>query len=501
MVAAACWLSSSVAWAQAAPVTPTSDGGDDWADDGGDWADDGFAEAPAEATPAAETAEPARYWTTSGFARTDWALWTERLSDNPFAKGRQSVDLRLEYKRGDWRAAVATHVAHDLAYAHERQSYDEPTLRAYESLFQLRDAFVARALGDFEITVGRQVVAWGEGDAISPMDVVNPRDLREPLLSDLDDIRIPVLASRVGWFTGNHRVEGMVVHEANFGLRGPPRGPFSPLPWLIHNSPALEAFQKMLPQIPVADRFDAIPLDWEHKQDRWDRHTQQAYLRWVYKGEGLDLGLYAASVLDQQGVMVMSSDQEAAIQKAILAGQPEPTVLTLDHRRYEVFGTSGATTWSDFLLKWELGFDHRHPYNAGDFPNVDVVRSDVIAGMIGLTWRGIDDTTIAIEGSKAHLLDKPDALLFPVDAPMLMLRAMHQALREDLTLMLAVSAMGLQAEYGWLARGEAGYKLLDGVKATVGYVSFQPTEEFGPFAGLTTHDRLFMRLRWDFAAR
>ncbi len=228
---------------------------------------------------------------------------------------------------------------------------------------------------------------------------------------------------------------------------------------------------------------------------------QQAFLRWVYKGEGVDLGLYAASVLDQQGVMTISKEQEAAMQKSLLAGDPQPLALTLDHRRFEVLGTSGATTFSDLLVKWELIYNHRHPYNAGDFPQLGVVRSDVISGMLGLTWRGIDDTTIAVEGSKSLLLDEPESMLFPVDAPVLMLRLMHQAMREDLTLLVAASTMGLKAEYGWLLRGEANYKLVEAVKLAVGYVTFQPTEEFGPFAGLTSHDRLFVRLRWDFTAR
>ena len=355
---------------------------------------------------------------------------------------------------------------------------------------------------EFGVTVGRQIVAWGEGDAISPLDVVNPRDMREPGLADLDDIRIPVLASRVGWFRGAHRVEAMVVHEADFGLRGSPRGPFSPLLALIEASPMLVSLAQGKPDIPVFDNFNAIPLDWEHREQRWDPELQQAFLRWVYKGAGVDLGLHAATVLDQQGVMAMLTPaQTQAMATSVITGAIEPLSLTLEHRRYEVLGLSGATTYSDFLLKWELVYNHRHPHNGGDFPDIKVVRSDVAAGMVGLTWRGIDDTTLAIEGSKSYLFDRPEVLLFPVDAPVLMLRAMHQAMREDLTLLVAASAMGWQAEFGWLVRAEASYKLAQALKVSLGYITYQPTDEFGPFAGLSSHDRLFMRLRWDFAMK
>lgn len=487
---------------------PDSSGTTDetWGEEAGDWgagAGD-FAESPPPPPPAAlPAAATPSAWSAKGFVRSDQALWAERLRDDRFAKSRQSFDLQLNYKQGIWRAMAATHLEHDLAYSLYRDDYDLYTLHAYESLFQLREAWVAAALGAFEVTVGRQIVAWGEGDAISPLDVVNPRDLREPGLADLDDIRIPVLASRLGWFKGSHRVEAMVVHEADFGLRGPPRGPFSPLPWLIEDqlggSPEAKALKAG--GIDVVERFDAIPLDFAHKQDRFDLALQQAYLRWVYKGPGIDLGLYAASVLDQQGVMVFSAEQQTDMMGKVLQGSTEPMALTLDHRRYEVLGTSGAWAYGSWLAKWEVGFERRHPYNAGTFPKVEVARSDVVSAMLGVSYTGIEDTTLAIEGSKATLLDKPDGLLFPIDQPMIMARAMHQALRGDLTLLAAGSMMGLTAQYGWLARAEASYKLIEALKLTLGYITYQPTDRLGPFAGLSEHDRLFLRLRWDFAAR
>ncbi|MDP6945441.1 MAG: hypothetical protein QF464_14935, partial [Myxococcota bacterium] len=90
-------------------------------------------------------------------------------------------------------------------------SYDTATLETYEWLVNTREVQLAASLGDFEVTVGRQIVAWGEGDMLSPIDVVNPRDMREPGQSDLADVRLPVLASRVGYFTGAHRFELMIV--------------------------------------------------------------------------------------------------------------------------------------------------------------------------------------------------------------------------------------------------------------------------------------------------
>ena len=58
--------------------------------------------------------------------------------------------------------------------------------------------------------------------------------------------------------------------------------------------------------------------------------------------------------------------------------------------------------------------------------------------------------------------------------------------------------VGWTAKGGWLFRGEASYEILDGLKTGLGYVTYQPGDDFGLFYGLHDHDRLFTWLRWDF---
>ncbi len=482
------------------PAEPAKDAeADDWGDDGADWEDNAAVQA-AISEPTAATAiggDGASNLSLTGFLRSDWGVWTERFGDGeePFAKGRQSVDLKADYGSGDLEAIVSIHIEKDLAYDHDRARFDAATLRDYGSLFQLREAFIAYSAGAWEWTFGRQIVAWGEGDAVSPLDVVNPRDMREPGLADLDDLRIPVFASRIGYFVGAHRFEAMAVHEANFGLRTPPRGPFSPLTWMLDNTAEIKGLLAL-----TGASLDAVAFDFSHGQERFAVANQQGLARWVYKGEGIDLGIYAASVLDQQGIIDIGVADKTALSE-VLQGKRTEIDLALDHRRYEVFGTSGAWATGSLLVKWEAMFERGHPYNAGTFPDMNVVEANAISGMLGLSYSGIDDTTVALECGKTHLLDKVDGLFFPVDQPVLMLRAMHEAMRGKLRLLAAGSAMGLKAELGWLLRAQATYQPMDAFGATLGYITYQPTEQLGPFAGLTEHDRLFFRLRWDFTAR
>ena len=498
-----------------APVLAQQGGDEGWGE-GDD--DAGFADFPAEATPtkaaAAPTPPPISPLTITGIARSDLGAWTERFgsapkdapslpggNDNPFAKARASLDLRAKYKKGWLTGLLELHGEHDFAYMHRADEYDPATRRMFQNLrdpllnnapVQLREAWVAASPGAFEVTLGRQIVAWGEGDGFSPLDVVNPRDNREPGLADLDDIRVPILAARLGWFKGAHRVEGMVTVESHWGFRNPPLGPFSPFPTLIEQNPQAA-------QLDIVSKMRRDDVDFSDDPSQLSPDGYQYLLRWVRKGAGLDLGFYAGSVIDRQGVIqkFTTADQVKLITSG-LNDEEDEIRIHMRHLRYAIFGTSGATTVGSFLLKWELAFEKSRPYNFDTFQEVTNERVDQLDTMVSVTYSGIANTMIGFEASKATLLGDHGTLMFPVDAPFIALRLSHNALRERLKIMAVGSVIGATAEYGWIARANATYDLADGVKASLGYMSYQPTDKISPFSGLDRHDRVFAQLRWDF---
>lgn len=491
-VCAWTWLAGEpAALAAPMPAAVTEAEAPDAEDEGGSDADFDFGPEPAATTPqAAPPPPPPRRWALTGIVRSEEALWAERIGDNPFAKARQSLDLAFGYKWSSVRLLASLHGEWDAAYLVERSSYDEATLDTYETLTQIRETYVATSLGPVELTVGRQIVAFGEGDALSPLDLCNPRDLREPGLADLVDVRVPVLATRIGYFRRNHRFELMWVHEAHFGFRVPPMGPFSPLP------AALDEASGPL-GVDALALLAGKELRYAHRQDAFAWENQQFLLRWVRRGEGIDLGVVAGSVLDQQGV-IRGLDMTALALPA-----SKRIDVPLDHLRYEVVGTTGAWAVGSVLLKWELAMQRGRPISTLDssaaIPVLGSTRSDAVDAMIGVTWRGISNTTLGLEVGKTTLLSSVPDMLFPVDAPIAVLRAQHSALRERLELTGVAMAFGETAQYGWLARAEASYLLRDGLRAGLGYVTYQPGDEFGPFAGLDRHDRAMARVRWDFA--
>ena len=96
---------------------------------------------------------------------------------------------------------------------------------------RLGDAYATLYLGDLELSVGQQTVAWGTTVGINPVDVVNPRDHSFPPESD----KLPVPMVHASYYAG-----GAVTIEAVL------------VPALVPSVPPATAWQPSQPGPPTA---------------------------------------------------------------------------------------------------------------------------------------------------------------------------------------------------------------------------------------------------------
>ena len=77
-------------------------------------------------------------------------------------------------------------------FVHAYQNYS-PTL-------EVREAFVNVLLEHADVRLGVQTVAWGSLDGVPPTDIINPRDLHDPIVSDFEERKIGVPAVLATYF-------------------------------------------------------------------------------------------------------------------------------------------------------------------------------------------------------------------------------------------------------------------------------------------------------------
>jgi hypothetical protein len=114
---------------------------------------------------------------------------------------RQQLHLRERYARGkSFEVVVSGLLSYGLFESDAPRS--EPWLlvngRSARTAFdaELREAWVGLYSKRVDFRVGNQRVAWGHADGFTPNDVVNSRDLRDPVLSEMELRQQPTFMMR-----------------------------------------------------------------------------------------------------------------------------------------------------------------------------------------------------------------------------------------------------------------------------------------------------------------
>lgn len=79
---------------------------------------------------------------------------------------------------------------------------------------EIWDTYADAYFSALDVRFGKQIIAWGTADLISPNDVVNARDLRRGIAVDPDELRIPTLALSARAFTGPLSLQGVWIPVA-----------------------------------------------------------------------------------------------------------------------------------------------------------------------------------------------------------------------------------------------------------------------------------------------
>jgi hypothetical protein len=413
------------------------------------------------------------------------------------AQMRSSLDLSVSYapsfrvgdREGSFRAVLGWRGEYDLAHRLQRDDAQRALIDSQPWRLIGQESYLALRLGSFELKSGRLIMPLGTGEVVSTLDLLNPRDLRQPGLVDNETMRLAVLASRASITLGSHLLEALVVHESYFGLLPPVLGRFSPL-------------RKLLLEDSGSDRTGDYTWRMKHHPDRFDPGGTQAIGHYGYTGSGLDLDVYAGSALDQLGV---------ARRPLASAFERRELALELYHPRFTLVATSGALTAGSFLLRWELGaqLGRSQLLRRTDSPVLltEVEKLHQINGLLGLTYFGIPSGILGLEVMQSGVLDNPARkqddprrLLLPVEATNIALRYAQQLWNDRVNLELVGLLIGVSPYNTSLVRADVGYNFRDGLSLHLIYAHYEPGSDFGLMYGFGKNDRLDASFLWAFGA-
>jgi hypothetical protein len=347
----------------------------------------------------------------SGFAKEELD-YSHAWEDPDISKIRTTLNLTLDLNLpADWKVKLNVNGFYDYAYSYlGRDKFTDETLESSESESEIRDFYLDGSPTTWlNLRIGRQIIAWGESEAMQVTDMANPRDLRELGMVDIEDARLPVVATKLSLLLDSWQVNFVAIHE----IRGNK---------MAGAGSEFDALSEMRSAFTVED--EAVP-------ESETGNTE--YLLRVFKSfNGGDVGLFWADVYDDSFYMELT-------QLALTGPQPQMS-MTPRHNRIQSVGLSGNIVSGSWLFKAEAAQKSKmalmrnstdiqtqllqarptlqaaaiasgNPiFSEGHIP-IDVWDEKTVQQLVlGLEYQGLEDMTVSLEAGGEQILDYEENL-------------------------------------------------------------------------------------------
>jgi hypothetical protein len=331
----------------------------------------------------------------------------------------------------------------------------DPSADDYD--LDLYEGYLHYATSGWDLRLGRQIVRWGKTDQISPVDNLNPQDMREFVLPDLEERKTPDWMARLRLFPGEATLEGVVI-------------PFA-----------------------TENEFDFTGTTWA----LLGPEPTGLRIRESEPGNGLDeagWGLRAGTTVG--GWDIAASFLQATEKNPHLRLDPfnsaGPT-LHAEYRRQNIFGLEFETTLDKFGFRGEAAY-----FDGQTLPteSLNSERPPVLHYVLGLDYIGEADWYANIQFSHLHIFDfEPDILFLREDNFFLNGEVNREFWRGHAMLKLRY-AVDLR-DGGSFFTPEAILTYFKNTELSLGMnLFFGPDDSY--FGRYRDNDQIFLRATWHF---
>lgn len=282
-----------------------------------------------------------------------------------WSKERLRLDLNRQGQFSDqvkWK--IGGRIDYDAAY--DRSNFYPPEVRKDQRWgFALRENYLDIGAGDWDIRLGRQHVIWGEMVGLFFADVVSAKDMREFLLPEFDQLRIPQWAARASYHKNDNNLDLLWIPVPTFDNIGKPGADFYPYPL-----PVLANY--------LGEAIPARKLNNGNYGVRFSRLTN-----------GWDMsGFYYHSVDASQTFYRIGVPAKATA----------PFVFQARHDKIDQFGGTVSKDLGATILKGELVYTDGRKYNVTRLTQTDgLVKQNTLDYALGLDFNWDTDTRLNLQ--------------------------------------------------------------------------------------------------------
>ena len=338
---------------------------------------------------------------------------------------------------------------------------------------ELNEAYLTIDTERIDFMLGKKMMRWGTGDGINPMDLINPRDYRDPIASARADARLPILLANGIFLLGPVTIEGVLIPkpEVNeFSLRNSPWEP------------------EGLRELRRSAESGEIVLAPKEEPDKWIKDAEFAFrVSAVWKGFDLALLYYNGY-----------TDDPAYHRDYLTDGRMR---FTPCYQHYHAYGFNFAKGFDRATVRGELAvkpgllfsIDSNDPSYEKDSDGL--VARDLYQGVIGIDRTFFTNLYVNLQFFTDLIEDGQETLAASRKTHGITFEISDKFLDDDLT--AGFRGMYFTSNEGSACEIFAEYKIGDNWEIVPGYMFFNGPRDsrLGQF---NDNDMIYLRLRYSF---
>ena len=387
-----------------------------------------------------------------------------------FTKITNSLRLKYEHDFGDHVTLKLDGLGvYDAVY--DVEDLDVEDEDEYHAYADLREGVLNFGFDKFDLRLGRQQYVWEVTDRLQVLDVVNPLDLKEFILEDFEDLRIPLWGMNFSYyFTFDYSLQALVIPDMTFTKLANAGSEFE-----YHQD--YSAFSEA--------GFSHFIVNEEDDPDVNFENTTYG-LRFKGFHDGWDFTLNYLYGWNNSPTRRVQVDLDTG------------TVTTsLGHDRMHLIGASVVNVLWDTVVRLEIAAKLGMYFNIADLQVSDmVVEKDRLDYAIALE-RDLYDITWLAQFVQRSILDYEDAISTDQHETMATLRA-TKALNDEETIELELLGMYNFSADDYLFRPSIEYAITDAWRFTSGLDIFGGGDEYSFLGQFDDQDRLYAEIRYSF---
>jgi len=284
--------------------------------------------------------------------------------NNPhqFSKIKNDLNLTFSGKPSDNSSYVlGSRFSYDAVFD-LTDNYNDNVKKDQRFATDLRDAYLDLSWGNCDFRLGNQQIVWGQAVGLFFADIVNPKDLKEYILPDLDQVRIPIPAANIEYYHNSLYLQFIFI-------------PFPEFNEFAKSGSEFDFSREILAQ--DADISMADPIKPGNSLDNSDIGTR---ISWLASGWDLSLFYFYDYYNFPVNYRYISLNPAGSEYPVSIEYRPE-------YQRMHMFGHTFSKEYMDAIFKGEFIYSHEMYISSLDTTDQDGINSsDTLDWLLGADY-------------------------------------------------------------------------------------------------------------------